>query len=72
MPDYEYQDFMVFTGITNQHLGSQYQCPLCGKRYWSAWGHARHHYEKELKNRPEEVKAIIVRCWYQKKGGAEG
>jgi len=59
MPDYEYQDFMVFTGITDQHLGRLYECPLCQKKYWSAWGHARRHYLEELKNHFEEVMASI-------------
>jgi len=59
MPDKEYQDFMVFTGITDQHLGRLYKCPLCQKKYWSAWGHARRHFEMEIKNRLGEVKTII-------------
>ena len=66
MPTYEYGVFMVLTGMTDRDLGRQYKCPLCGKEYWSAWGHARRHFEKELKNRSEEVKAII-----KKSGGAE-
>lgn len=48
MPDYDYQAFMVNTGITDQFLGRQYRCPKCGRKYWSAWGNARRHYEKEV------------------------
>jgi len=62
MPDNEYQDFMELTGITDQHLGRLYSCPLCKKIYWSAWGHARRHFEKELKSHSKEVKAIIKKC----------
>ena len=59
MPRYEYQDFMTLTGLTDQHLGRQYKCPLCMNKYWSAWGHARRHFEREMKNRLEEVNTII-------------
>ena len=61
MPDYEYEDFMIFTGATDQDLGRRYKCPLCKKYYWSVWGQTRRHYEKELRLREKEVVEIIER-----------
>ena len=46
MPVIEYQKVMKRTGLTDQFLGSQWQCPKCGKKYWTAWGHCQRHYEK--------------------------
>lgn len=43
-----YQEFMLFTGSTDQFLGRCYKCPRCGKYYWSAWGWARRHFEREM------------------------
>ena len=43
-----YSELMEFTGFTDQFLGRLYRCRRCGRRYWSAWGWARRHYEKEM------------------------
>jgi len=59
MPDYSYEDFMIFTGQTDQFLGRLYKCPRCGKRYWSAWGWARRHYEKEIKKLRMTSKNVV-------------
>ena len=42
-------NFMQFTGNTDQFKGREYNCPICNKLYWSAWGHARRHFEKHDK-----------------------
>lgn len=42
-----YQDFMIFLGLTDQFNGRLYKCPKCKRLYWSAWGNARRHFEKE-------------------------
>lgn len=44
-----YHDLMKFTGLSDQFLGRRYRCEKCGKYYWSAWGWARRHYEKHVK-----------------------
>ena len=59
MPDYGYQEFMVLTGVTDRELGRQYKCPLYGKKYWSAWGYARRHFERALKDHSQEVEEVI-------------
>jgi len=48
MPNYNYEDFMKQTGLTDKALGREYKCPVCGRKYWSAWGHARRHAEDEI------------------------
>jgi len=44
MPD-EYMKSMPVVD-TDQHRGRLHQCPVCGARRWSVWGHARKHWEK--------------------------
>lgn len=36
-------DFMEPTGETDQHLGAEYRCTLCGARRWTAWANASRH-----------------------------
>jgi hypothetical protein len=31
---------------TDQFRGRLHECPVCGKRVWSTFGHARRHWEK--------------------------
>ncbi len=47
MPDYDYRNFMIFTGHSDQFTGRLYKCPRCGKTFWTVWGMARKHAEKE-------------------------
>jgi len=53
----DYKDFMIFTGIIKQPLGRLYRCPKCERKFWSAWGWARRHYENETlrKNQKEKT-----------------
>lgn len=30
---------------TDQHRGRLHECPICGVRVWSCYGHARKHWE---------------------------
>lgn len=42
---------------TDRFSGRLHECPICGKRYWSVFGHARRHWqqhERFIKARNEE------------------
>jgi len=42
-------ELMEFIGFADQRLGRLYRCRRRGRKYWSAWGWARWHCEKEMK-----------------------
>ncbi len=29
---------------TDRHRGRKYECPICGRRFWTVWGHAEKHW----------------------------
>lgn len=42
---------------TDRSAGRLHECPICGKAYWSCFGHARRHWQKHerfIKARSEE------------------
>lgn len=61
----EYTAFMIFE-YSGQGFHRMYSCPICkGHKTWSAaWGHARKHYEKHVKD--GDVDPIEIRKKYLK------
>lgn len=35
---------------TDRHRGRRHVCPICGDKVWSAFGHARRHWERHTEN----------------------
>jgi len=45
----DYIKFMPFLA-TDKGAGRLHECPLCGKKVWSAWGHADKHWQSHSPN----------------------
>ncbi len=49
MPAYTFgpRDYLLFMPCvaTDRHRGRLHECPLCGDRVWSCWGHADTHWQ---------------------------
>jgi len=42
------QNYLEFMPViaTDRGAGRLHYCPICGKKVWSAWGHADKHWQK--------------------------